>query len=232
MGERGMWDAVSEMFDEIIASEDKRLTSADIAAICDILEDASASADRGIVQEAGSALENGFRSLLAAAPEGARAAALGESVGSNVGTAFTLGQINFAQAFAARAFERRVDETFAAAIVDQRYERIVRALAESPLSGVDLAVRIGETEETVSRKMRVLRSLGIADYRRQGNKLVNFLTPPAAAVVKGLNLGRLPPAAVEAAKEKLAARGQSLEPYLRTKPTFEAGLTETGRMFA
>lgn len=227
-----MWDAVSEMFDEIAASEEKRLTSADVMAICDILENASASADRSLVQGAGDALEKGFRLLLAAAPEGARAAALGEPVGDESGIAFTLGQINFAQAFAARAFERRVDETFAATIVDQRYERIVRALAERSMSGVDLAERIGGTEETVSRKMRVLRSLGIADYRRQGNKLVNFLTPPAAAVVKGLNLGKLPPAAVEAAKAELEARGRSLEPHLQNKPTFEAGLGEIGRMFA
>ena len=78
------------------------------------------------------------------APEAVRLAVVGDPSADRSGrAAFALGQINFAQAFAGRAFERRADDAFIETLVDSRYEGLVRALSERPMSGVTLASRLG-----------------------------------------------------------------------------------------
>ena len=50
------------------------------------------------------------------------------------------------------------------------------------IRALSLAQICGERTETVSRKLKVLRDLGITDFRRDGTSFVNFLTPAAQAV--------------------------------------------------
>ncbi|MFK5596155.1 winged helix-turn-helix domain-containing protein [Methylobacterium sp. HMF5984] len=215
-----MWDMVLDVVTSLATTNDKRLTSADVSAICDLLDDASVSSDRQDIKAAHDALEQSYRTLLAAAPEAARRAASGTDAASDHATAHTLGQISLAQAFAARAYERRPDVTFAATLKEARFEKLVRALAERPMTGVELSDRTDVTPETVSRNLKILRELGVSDYHRDGTRLINFLTPPAMALVKSMNLAHLPVAAKESGIAALQNRSNALPDHMRSTPSF------------
>ena len=218
-----MLDLIEELVRESGEPGGDGLSSGDVAAICDVLEEASARPDRNQLKLASDALERGFRALLAGAPKSAQQAVIGGQSGSAERAAFDLGQINFAQAFAAQAYERRADGDFAAVIVNSQYEQLIRALAERPMSGVDLATRLATTVETISRKLRDLREKGIADYRQEGTHRMNFLTPPAASVVQDLGLAPLPRAQHEnSAEAALREVTDRLEPYMQTVATFNS----------
>ncbi len=96
---------------------------------------------------------------------------------------YTLGQVGFAQLLAAQAAARRVDDSFAPLLNDSRYKPYVDLLAENELTGKELAARTAEVEETVSRKLRFLREQGITEFRREGTRLFNFLTPAAQSII-------------------------------------------------
>jgi DNA-binding transcriptional ArsR family regulator len=100
---------------------------------------------------------------------------------------YTLGQVGFAQLLAAQAAARRVDDSFAPLLNDSRYKPYVDLLAENELTGKELAAKIDEVEETVSRKLRFLREQGITEFRREGTRLFNFLTPAAQSIINERN---------------------------------------------
>jgi DNA-binding transcriptional ArsR family regulator len=47
---------------------------------------------------------------------------------------------------------------------------------------MQLAKQVREADETVSRKLKELRSEGVVEFRREGRSTVNFLTPQARIV--------------------------------------------------
>ena len=93
--------------------------------------------------------------------------------------AFTLGKLNFAQTIVAQAAERRAADCFIDVLHMPKYKNYVVALERADLNGVELSKVVKESEETVSRKLRDLRKLGIVEFRRDGTSLINFLTPVA-----------------------------------------------------
>jgi len=119
---------------------------------------------------------------------------------SDSGIAYDLGQLSFAQSLTSRAWEKRADDAFFDAIRSETARSIVRALYLRPLSSSDLASEINERPETVSRKLKRLRELGICDFRREGTVVINFLTPAAQSVADGM---RLQPNAVPKPNKKL-----------------------------
>lgn len=215
-----MWDMVSTILTSLAHADDKRLMSGDVAAICDLLEDASVATDRREIKTAHDVLEKSYRTLLATANERARRAASGVDAGTDEAMAHTLGQISFAQAFAAHAHERRAQATFAEALVEGRFEKIVRALAERQMTGVELAERIEVAKETISRNLKELRAIGITDFRRDGTRLINFLTPPAAALVKSMNIAHLPVPKRAYGQEILQELTKALPNHMQSTPTF------------
>lgn len=141
-----------------------------------------------------------------------------------VAEAFLLGELSFAQLLAAEAALRRSDDSFVPTLSDPTYVRYVDALLRTSSSNIELSKTVGEKPETVSRKLRHLRELGICDFRKSGNTVVNFLTPLAATLAastreKHVQQGQ------RLVSQMLLSIQTSLEPHLQTTATFAAVVT-------
>jgi DNA-binding transcriptional ArsR family regulator len=96
------------------------------------------------------------------------------------------------------------------------YKPYIDALASKDLNGKELAETCGEAEETVSRKLKQLRELGITEFRREGTRFYNFLTPAARSVLsesKPLDVGNRPKLGLVKLREAIPSHmqhGQSL----------------------
>lgn len=153
------------------------------AALIDRLESALTGPSKDGLVFLGEAIAKFFYAVMGLAPAETRAAVKGEAGASeSLSAAYLLGQISFAQAFAARAADRRADDHFIKAISDRKFSPIVAALKRSPLTNVDLATEIKETEASVSRKLGEMREIGICDFRREGRHVINFLSPAAISM--------------------------------------------------
>lgn len=153
--------------------------------IAEQLEDAIISHSRGELHEFSDALAELWAKLLATAPSSVGDAVLHNQKSSEL-TSYWLGQLSFAQLLALQTAEKRTHEEFINDMNSDIYKKYVTALSERELTGRDLAVAVKESEESVSRKLKVLRELGITDYRVIGTSRQNFLTPPARLVVQKL----------------------------------------------
>lgn len=158
-------------------------------AIADHLEEAISASSRKPLKALSDQLQELFNLLLRLAPHAAVNAIRNPAIRrTSEYAAFTLGQISFAQLLAAQTSEHRADDNFLATVRDYRYEKYINALYQRDYTGVELS-RVGnERVETVSRKLKDLRELGITDFRREGNRIVNFLTPAARSVVNPVNI--------------------------------------------
>lgn len=153
--------------------------------IAERLEEALAEPGRGDLDDLKATLADFFHSLLARAPEATAASVRGGATAPEDGVAaFWLGQVAFAQHLAAQAAERRADDKFIEVFANPTLAAYVRALAASDHTGKELAAALQQREETVSRKLGELRELGVVDYRRDGTRFYNFLTPQARAAMK------------------------------------------------
>ncbi|RXZ36676.1 hypothetical protein D9O50_09310 [Oxalobacteraceae bacterium CAVE-383] len=99
--------------------------------------------------------------------------------GSAPSDAYVFGQFNFAHLLVGHALAHRATDDYVELLQDVRYSPYIKALLKEDLSGVELASKVFECVETVSRKMKTLRESGITEFRREGTKLLNFLTPTA-----------------------------------------------------
>jgi hypothetical protein len=151
------------------------------------LEEAISTASRAPLDALSKQLVDLFDRLLRLAPAEAIHAVRGSvSAESAEGAAYLLGQIGFAQLLASQAAEHRADDGFVTLIRDDRsFTKYIDALYGQDSTGVELSKISGECVETVSRKLKRLRELGITDFYREGTRVVNFLTPAARAIVEG-----------------------------------------------
>lgn len=155
--------------------------------IAERLEEALAANSRTELDGLKAALADFFATLLSRAPDAASAAIRGAASAPTASVAaFALGQIAFAQHVAAQAAERRADDRFTAVFSNASLTPYVRALAKQDHTGRELAAALKLREETVSRKLTELRELGVVDFRRDGVRAYNFLTPQARAAYEGL----------------------------------------------
>lgn len=97
--------------------------------------------------------------------------------------AYVMGQLSLAQSLISSMCYKRADDTFVPTLLQRKYRDIVKHLLAKDMTGVDLARLTKSTPETISRKMRVLREMGAADFRKDGTHTVNFLTHVAKAVL-------------------------------------------------
>jgi CRP-like cAMP-binding protein len=193
-----------------------------MVAIADHLEEAISASSRAPLEALSTQLVELFSKLLRVAPPAAINAVRGStSADSAEHVAYMLGQVSFAQLVAAQAAEHRADDGFLDVIRDHRYKNYIAAFSRQDHTGVELAGITGECAETVSRKLKRLRELGITDFRREGTRLVNFLTPAARAVIEEPErFAREDAVPVASKKDKLAGLLESLPASMRRLPTF------------
>lgn len=156
------------------------------AAIADRLRSAIESPDAQRIEDASKRLEHFLRTTIAGASSDVQLVSRGENgsvSGADAAILYSLGKVAFAQLLAARIADTRVDERFVERVFDKRYLPILHELAAEPLSVTQLKERTGEALATVSRKLGVLRGLGIVAFRKQGNIVMNLLTPAAKEVL-------------------------------------------------
>lgn len=217
-----------QLLEEVQASlkQPSDLPGGILYAIAERLDEAISAPSRAPLEALEPQLAGLFAHLLKIAPEAAiNAVRLAASSGEAEQAAYTLGQISFAQLLAAQARERRVGDDFEQLLRDSRYKTYVDALAIKDYTGVELAEICGERVETVSRKLKQLRELGITEFRREGTSYYNFLTPAARSLMPeneaGLN------AVDEAASNQSNMRIRKIEqlnsqtsPHMRQNPSF------------
>lgn len=185
------------------------------------LEDALADGRDAPLAELKEQLGVGLRVALARAPEDVIDAIRAGSADAPYRKAYLLGQVGMAHNLALRASDRRVGEAFTAALTSEGLAPYVAALLEGALTNSQLAERTGERLETVSRKLKRLRDLGAADFRREGQLVHNFLTAPAQAVAKkNARRESLLPRPRRMLGEFLNGKIDTIDPYMAAHQNF------------
>jgi hypothetical protein len=152
-------------------------------AVAERLDESLNAPSRKSLGALASQLEGLYDKLNATVPDEVNAALLGDyDRNGPVAAAFSLGQISFAQLLAAQGFERRTCDEFVTWVNDHRFKGYVQALAGGRLTCLELAHVRSERIETVSRKLKLMRELGISDFRKEGTRIYNFLTPAARSI--------------------------------------------------
>ncbi len=140
--------------------------------------------------------------------------------------AYDLGQLSFAQGFAAQMAINAEPSNFQTFLNDAKYQKYVKALLSEDLCGVLLAEQVEETPESVSRKLRELREAGVTEFRREGRSVVNFLTPIARAAfeAEGMEMQRRSSSNANILKNL----GSKLQPFLQSQMNFSGSSTPQG----
>ena len=160
--------------------------------LCDRVIGALSTEDRRAIDVSQAALERFYLGRIARMPQTAADAARGDGdPDSPEAGAFALGQIGMAHAIVARAASKRIDDAFEQRLRSPQFEQYIRILIEEELSGKAIADRLGKDEAVVSKRLKLLRQIGAVECRREGTRVVNFLTPAARAVVRARNMGAI-----------------------------------------
>ena len=184
------WDFLAEVDEELGAEGVHELPHGVSTAVSDGVIAALAGEARSDLEHAQSSLEAFYLNRLKNAPRAAAIVARGEGEGSSAeAAAFALGQVGLAHAIVSRAASRRVDDRFERRLRSRPLERYVRLLLDAELSGKELADAVKKDEAEISRRLKILRQIGAVECRREGNRIVNFLTPAARMVARALNMG-------------------------------------------
>lgn len=181
--EQARWSFIDRLLDKLAHEHSDGLPQEVSSIIAEHLEEVLSTSSRAELGGVSSQLANLFKRLLKKAPRPVADAVRGVG-GDNVAKwSYSLGQISFAQLLAAYATDRRADDNFVQTLKDDSFSEYIRALATKDMIGLELANFVKERAETVSRKLKRLRELGITDFRREGTSTINFLTPAAKAVL-------------------------------------------------
>ncbi|EJM74586.1 bacterial regulatory protein, crp family [Pseudomonas sp. GM49] len=101
---------------------------------------------------------------------------------------YLLGQINFAQEIAESLLARKSWSGRESLTESSKYFPYVSALYHESLTNKELAERLSVTPETVSRNLKDLREQGLTEFRREGVRVVNFLTPGAESICQSIGI--------------------------------------------
>lgn len=171
----------------LAASEGRQPSAAVYTAVADRLRAALEAPDATRAQAASEFLEHIYRDIAAGASPAVQAASRGED-GGDLGMSYTLGKLAFAQLIAARVADTRANDRFVDHVRNRLYLPYLQALFDAPLTVTALQEKVGTRLETVSRKLGVLRALGLVASRKQGNEVVNMLTPATLATMDAFGL--------------------------------------------
>jgi DNA-binding transcriptional ArsR family regulator len=219
--QKSNWPVVDAALQAI--AEGAQLPPSTFSAIADRLRTAIEAPDAVRIQAAAEMLENVYRNAAAAASPAVQAASRGDDSG-DLARSYVLGKFAFAQLLAARVADTRADDRFIDHIRDNRYLPYIRAIFDEPLSVSTLGEKVGKRIETVSRKLAVLRALGIVASRKQGNVVVNMLTPAAMATLEahGLAPAREAAPGVKApdVRQAIDEQRETLKPHMQKTAQF------------
>lgn len=141
--------------------------------------------------------------------------------GSEAARLFKLGQVSFAQLILGVAARKRAPSVFQNYFENDPHRAYVRLLLSRDCTNAQIAEELRVRPETVSRKLKELRDVGITDFRRIGTNCFNFLTPSARAVAKAANHTPVDaPQSSEEVLEMVRQTKESLPPYMRARMTF------------
>lgn len=186
------WSFLEEAAGDLEIGDTFDLASEIATLLADRVVSSVAGETRDLLAVAQTALERFYLTQADRAPSAAVLAAQGDAdPKSPEAAAFMLGIIGFAHATVARVASKRIDDNFERRLTARPFEQYVRMLIDEELSGRQIADRLQKDEAEVSRRLKVLRQMGAVDCRREGNRVVNFLTPAARAVVRSRNMGAL-----------------------------------------
>ena len=220
-----MTSKTDDIFEEFLdaPSEPLGMNPAITGVIADYLEEAVLSTSKRKLDQLSKALVSLINDSLRNSPKAVVQAAVNAlDAGENERTAYLLGQISFAQLFASQSAHRRVSDDFVVTIKDVAYFSYVTSLYHGDKTNTDLLPYVSDKRiETVSRKLKRLRELGVTDFRREGTHIVNFLTPVAKAVFDD-GLIPLPDddGIAKLTHDKIAAETSKLKSHMRGFATF------------
>ena len=95
--------------------------------------------------------------------------------------AYIAGRLGSLADFLGLAAERCAPSEFETALRKDRLQPLLTILFEGATRNIDLVARLGETKESVCRKLRELKEVGAVAASKQGREVVNVLLPTARA---------------------------------------------------
>jgi DNA-binding transcriptional ArsR family regulator len=96
---------------------------------------------------------------------------------------YRMGILSLAQLIAAQSLDRKVSSEFSEILKNPANANYIMALGREPLSNKEIANKINQSEEHVSRKLKKLREYGVITSRKLGTTVINSLTATAKHVV-------------------------------------------------
>lgn len=182
--------------------ENSILNPSSASVLADKIEVAVASGSRGELAEIADKIEGAYKHLYRQYPEIRNFLIKYEGALESHKALYSMGQLSFASRFVSQVLQRRECKLFSELMMT--FSKYVEILSKGECSGVDLADKLHVAPETVSRNLKRLRDAGIAEFRREGTVLVNFLTPAAKSAVANMQK----PAAKSATENKQNSENQ------------------------
>lgn len=188
--------------------------------LVDRIEAAAAASDKSRLDEASQFLVEFLDKIAELLPEDVQRVIRDGEGDRSILLAHTLGQVGLAQVFSSRLADRRASVEAESALSNPRFVPFLKELYLKDLNGRDLARKVGQSEENVSRVLGELRRLGLASCRKQGTSVMNFLMASARAALTDVgdrerimrNEARLPAAA------RLEQVLETLPEHMQTRP--------------
>ena len=166
----------------------------------------------------------------AALPEAAKAVRHEPSNGISASDqAYALGKLSFAHLLAAHIADKQAGAEFIDLLKSEVLAPYVSALIAEDLTGMELADRLRQRPETISRNLKKLREIGAVDYRREGTSFINFLTPAARRVSEAAKGRPIRANLTQAVRDRMQSEARGLPKIMRGAPNF-ANEIETSQL--
>ena len=217
--------ALTNLFDTGLSSP-AELPPSVFAGVSSRLVDALSSASSAPIAALEQSLSAAIRQLLTRSSPQVIQAIKGSRDHRTELEAYALGQLSFAQQLSAYVVNSRIDDSYVRELSDKKWAPYLRELLLGERTNTELALSTQQAEETVSRKVKDLRALGITDYRKEGVYVINFLTPVARRILvaqkesHGLSLDREYASARGSVENMLLRVKNDTPEYMRNPQTF------------
>lgn len=160
---------------------DGALNATSVSVVADKLEVALSSGNRNDLAVLSEQIDNLYKFMFKNSSDARSILMHFDSAPLSQRVLYSMGQLSFASKLAGQVLHKREGEKFTDLL--SFYSKYIDILIDTDCSGVELAGILKVTPETISRNLKRLRDAGIADYRREGTVLINFLTPAARAAL-------------------------------------------------
>lgn len=184
--------------------------------IADFLESSLLSPTREGLEAISGDLASLFESAMRKAPKAVVDSIIGKASSTiNERASYLLGQISFAQLLASSALQHKASREFLETILDSSNYGYIQSLFERERTNLELSEALSLRVETISRRLRKLREIGVTDFRRDGVSVVNFLTPAAKSVFQQAHPDLVHAKLSNSAHRKVRCAVKNLEPHMQ-----------------